>query len=115
MEIEGFPADLRRSKTIEEVYQVFRPKGGQAPSGDSGAGRTAEAAPPLHELLYGPAHVSRALDDLDARGGQRGHLLGRRALAARDDRARVSHPASRRRRLAGDEADDRLLEVRFDP
>ena len=27
----------------------------------------------------------------------------------------VAHPASGRRRLAGDEADDRLLEVRLDP
>ena len=35
--------------------------------------------------------------------GQRRHLLGRRALAARDDRAGVAHPASGRRRLAGDE------------
>jgi hypothetical protein len=38
----------------------------------------------------------------------RRHLLGRRALAAGDDRARVAHAAARRARLAGDEADDRL-------
>jgi hypothetical protein len=46
----------------------------------------------------------------DAGGAERGHLLGRRALAAGDDRAGVAHAAARRRRLAGDEADDRLLE-----
>ena len=34
---------------------------------------------------------------------------------ARDDRAGMSHPASGRRRLAGDEADDRLLEISPDP
>ena len=43
------------------------------------------------------------LHDRDAGGGQRRHLLGGRALAARDDRAGVAHAASGRRRLAGDE------------
>ena len=42
---------------------------------------------------------------------KRGHLFGRRALAAGDDRAGVTHAAPRRRRLAGDERHDRLLEV----
>ena len=61
------------------------------------------------------AHVGRALHDVHAGGGQRRHLLGRRAFAAGDDRAGVAHAASGRRRLARDEADDRLLEVRLDP
>ena len=46
---------------------------------------------------------------------ERGHLLGGRAFAARDDRAGVAHPSPGRRGLAGDEADDRLLEMRLDP
>ena len=40
-------------------------------------------------------------------------LLRRRALAAGDDRAGVAHAASRRRGLAGDESDHRLLHVRL--
>ena len=59
--------------------------------------------------------VLSALDDGDARSGKRIHLLGSSAFAAGDDRARVTHAAPGRRRLSGDEADDRLLEVRLDP
>ena len=51
------------------------------------------------------------LHDVHAGLGQRVHLLRRRALAAGDDRAGVAHAASRRRGLAGDEADHRLLEL----
>ena len=42
---------------------------------------------------------------------ERLHLLGRRALAAGDDGAGVPHAPAGRRRLAGNEADDRLLEL----
>ena len=62
-------------------------------------------------LAHLDAHVGRALHDVDAGLGQRVHLLRRRALAAGDDRAGMSHAASGRRRLAGDEPDDRLLEL----
>ena len=82
----------------------------------------------FHRLFSGPqtrlylpehlphlrAHVGRALDHVHAGLGQRVHLLGRRALAAGDDRAGVAHAASRRRGLAGDEADHRLLELALD-
>jgi hypothetical protein len=46
--------------------------------------------------------------------GQRLHLLGRRALTARDDGTRVSHSSPGRRGLAGDEAHHRLLELARD-
>src|SRR5664279_1109228 len=42
------------------------------------------------------------------------NLLGRRALAAGDDRAGVAHAASGRRSLSGDKTHDRLLHVRLD-
>ena len=54
------------------------------------------------------------LDDVDPGRLHRRHLLRRRALAAGDDGAGVAHAASRRRGAAGDEADDRLLEVGLD-
>ncbi len=47
---------------------------------------------------HGGAEVRRALHHGDARRFERAHLLGRRALAARDDRAGVAYSASRRRR-----------------
>ena len=77
-------------------------------SGDSLSRQRVSASEQLLDRL---AHVGRALHDLHAGRGQRRHLFGRRALAAGDDRAGVAHAASGRRRLAGDEADDRLLEV----
>src|SRR5947209_4313251 len=46
-----------------------------------------------------------------ARRLHRLHLLRRRALAARDDGARVAHAAPGRCRLAGDESDHGLLDV----
>src|SRR5262245_61315199 len=60
------------------------------------------------------AHVSRTLHGGDASCFERPHLLGRRPLAARDDRARVSHAAAGWRRLAADEAHHRLGHVRLD-
>ena len=41
------------------------------------------------------ADVGRRLDDVDAGGLHRLHLLGRGALAAGDDRAGVAHAAAR--------------------
>src|SRR5262249_10313319 len=61
------------------------------------------------------AHVGGTLPHLAARRADPGHLLRGSALAARDDRAGVPHAAPRRRRLPGDEADDRLAEIRRDP
>ena len=65
----------------------------------------------LHNLNESLAHVGRALHHADAGGRERGHLLGRRALAAGDDRAGVTHAAPRWRGLARDERHDRLREV----
>src|ERR1041385_3852134 len=75
------------------------------------------AAPALlaQDLAHFGAHIRRALHDVDAGFRQRVHLLGRGALAAGDDRTRVTHAASRRRGLSGDETDDGLLEVLLDP
>src|ERR1700730_2460964 len=55
-----------------------------------------------HHAGDGGAHVGGALDGGDAGGLHRSHLLGRRPLAGRDDRARVAHAAARRRGLAAD-------------
>ncbi len=51
---------------------------------------------------------------MDPGGGERLHLVGRGALAAGDNRPGVAHAPPRRRGLAGDESDDRLLDVRLD-
>src|SRR6187549_2805634 len=70
---------------------------------------------PLAECLrHCLPDIGGTLDDAHAGFGERSHLLRRRALAARNDGASVSHPASRRRRLPGNEADDWLLERRLD-
>src|SRR6185369_3704791 len=53
--------------------------------------------------------------DLDAGRLERLDLFRGRALAARDDRARVAHALAGRRRAACDERRDRLLHVRLDP
>src|SRR5712691_1116277 len=63
------------------------------------------------DLRDGRAHVGRAPDQRGTRLLERGHLLGRGALSPRDDRARVAHAASGRRRLAADERDDGILDV----
>src|SRR6185295_9172719 len=64
--------------------------------------------------LEGRAELGRAARDVHARGLERLELLLSRALAARDDRARVSHALARRSRCATDEAHDRLLELALD-
>src|SRR4029079_10739406 len=70
---------------------------------------------PSERLRRGDAELRRRLDDVDAGGAHRLHLLGRRALAAGDDGAGVTHAAAGRRRAAGDEADDRAVEVGLHP
>src|SRR5690606_35709181 len=61
------------------------------------------------------AEVGGALADVDAGFAHRRHLGVGRAGPAADDGAGVAHPASRRRRAAGDEADHRTVEVVTDP
>ena len=51
---------------------------------------------------------------MNARRGQRLHLVGCGALAAGDDGARVAHAAAGRGGLAGDEADHGLLHILLD-
>src|SRR5574341_2133425 len=62
----------------------------------------------------GRAHVGGASDRDDTRSLHGLHLLRRRALPARDDRAGVAHAAARRGRLAADEADDGLSDLGLD-
>src|SRR5271156_600673 len=45
---------------------------------------------------------------------ERFHLVGCRALSARDDGSRMAHAASGRRRLTGNKSAHRLLDVGFD-
>src|SRR5437764_889047 len=54
-----------------------------------------------------------SLCDAHARLLESGNLLRCGTRGTGDDRARVAHATSRRRRLAGDESDDRLLHVLF--
>src|SRR5437764_12835466 len=68
----------------------------------------------LADVFDGLAHIGRALHHDYASGGERRHLLGGRAFAAGNDCAGVPHSAAWRRGLAGDEADDRLLELPAD-
>src|SRR5512146_1258580 len=67
-----------------------------------------------HSLLEQRDEIHRPLRDAYTRRLERGDLLRRRSRRARDDRTGVSHAASRRRRLAGDESDDRFLHLRLD-
>src|SRR5438105_1012767 len=67
---------------------------------------------PLQEIADCFAHICWALYDPDAGRRQRGHFFSGRPLPARNDRARVAHAPPGRRRLAGDEADDRLPVLR---
>lgn len=51
---------------------------------------------------------------MDAGGGHSFHFFFRRAFAAGDDRAGMTHPASRRRGLAADESNDGLFDMGLD-
>src|SRR5262245_37573447 len=70
-------------------------------------------SPSTHETRDGLSQLGGRRRDRDARFFQGGDLLGRRSLAAADDRARVAHALAGRRGLAGDERRDRLLHVRL--
>src|SRR5215471_6677661 len=61
------------------------------------------------------AEVGRSFDGFNAGGVHRGVFVFCGALAPGNDRACMAHAASGRSGLAGDEADDRLLHVGFDP
>src|SRR6266851_123028 len=63
---------------------------------------------------HGLADISRRLHHMNPRSRHRLHLLLGRTLAARDDRTRVTHSPSRRRRLPGDKAHHRLLHIVLD-
>src|SRR5262245_11008865 len=63
---------------------------------------------------HGGAHIGGAFDRGDARRLHRLHLLGRCALAARDDGAGMAHAPAGRRRLPADEADHGLRDVGLD-
>src|SRR5436190_3883770 len=77
------------------------------------------AGPPCGRLLDDAlnccAHIGGTVYNGNAGGAKGCHLLGRRPLAAGDDRTGMAHPASGRRGLPGDEADNRLLEIHLDP
>src|SRR5947199_8481152 len=64
-------------------------------------------------VLHRLTDVCGRVDDAYARLFERLHLLGGRALAARDDRARVAHASAGGRGLPGDEGDDGLRHVIF--
>ena len=50
---------------------------------------------------------------MDTGGSEGLHLVGRGSLAAGDDGSGMAHASARWRRLPGDEAHDRLLDVRL--
>src|SRR5258708_6801883 len=62
---------------------------------------------PLEQL----PHLCPIPDDLDSASNLTRQFLPRRALAARNDGARVTHAFARRRRDARDESDHRLVHV----
>src|SRR5688500_5599818 len=62
------------------------------------------------QALYSSSDVCRALYNFDTCCGERRHLLGGRAFAARNDGAGVPHAASRGRSLSGNEPYDRFFE-----
>src|SRR6266702_408595 len=81
--------------------------------------RTGGQAPPPQTLFQGGgdsgAEVRGSFDGTDAGGGHRSVLVPGGALAAADNRASMAHAASRRRSLPGNEADNRLLHIGFNP
>src|ERR1700730_14262836 len=118
MKMQGFSAKLRRkdiqgsiSSLKSEVSRLAALAAESLKSARSYRLRTLR----FHQVFNRGAHVRGALDDLDTRRRERRHLFGRGALAACDDRAGVAHTAPGGRRLTGDKADDRLLEVALDP
>src|SRR5712692_761394 len=62
----------------------------------------------LQGLSDARADVGRTLDHKNTRGFHCRHLLSGSSLTSGDDRASVTHSATRRRRLACDKSDHRL-------
>ena len=67
-----------------------------------------------HHARESRGHVARGRRDANAGGLERLDLLGRGALAARDDGAGVAHALAGRRRGPRDEAGDRLVHLLLD-
>src|SRR5882762_2501174 len=61
------------------------------------------------------AEVRGSFDRADSGGGHRGVFVFGSALPAADDGSSVAHPATRRRGLSGNEADDGLLHIGLNP
>src|SRR6266700_5458933 len=89
------------------------------PSKRAATEETDGASPALQTLFQGGgdsgAEVRGSFDGADAGGGHRSVLVPGGALAAADNRASMAHAASRRRSLPGNEADNRLLHIGFNP
>src|SRR5260370_42157703 len=90
------------------------------PPKKGGYRRNRRGKPRPHKTLFQGggdrgAEVRGSLDGANAGGGHRSVLVPGGALTAADNRASVAHAASRRRSLPGDEADNRLLHIGFDP
>src|SRR6266508_6987858 len=71
---------------------------------------TSTLSPHLFDLL---PYIRRRFHNVSACALERFHLLRRGTGAAADDRAGMTHAPSRRCGLAGDEGNDRFLEVRL--
>src|SRR5579863_3377367 len=67
----------------------------------------------LESALYLFSDFGRSRANGDSRGLHRRDLVFRFAAATRNDRSRVTHAPSRRRGLAGDKSNYRLLDVLF--
>src|SRR5262249_2026638 len=65
-------------------------------------------------LLHRVTDLSGTLHDTNSGGFHCCHLFDRSAFSSGDNRAGMTHSPPRRRRLSADEADDRLLNFRFD-
>src|SRR6266571_8190574 len=89
------------------------------PSKEAAAEETDGASPALQTLFQGGgdsgAEVRGSFNSADAGGGHRSVLVPGGTLTAADNRASMAHAASRRRSLPGNEADNRLLHIVFDP
>src|SRR5262245_5901598 len=65
-------------------------------------------------LLHRVTDLSGTLHDTNSGGFHCRHLFDRSSFSSGDNRACMTHSPTLRRRLSADEADDRLLNLRFD-
>src|SRR5206468_5474985 len=70
--------------------------------------------PTSHHLRSHSPYLRRRIDDRRARRPQRLLLRRSRSRRADNDRSRMAHPPTRRRRRTGDECDHRLLHLARD-